>query len=136
MSKIEDLELLSRPREKALLNGINTLSDAELLAIIIRCGVKGISSIELANNILFEYGGLSSLLKSDVYSLMKIKGIKQAKALEISAVVELMKRVSLQSEKNLMKIKKHRIKVIRIIKGKFLLVKNQKVDFGKEYLMQ
>lgn len=105
MTKIADLDTLSRPREKAFMYGFESLSDSELLAIIIRCGFKGISAIEMANNILNQYGGLRELLKSDMYTLMNIKGIKRAKALTISAVVELMKRVSKQSDRNLMKIK-------------------------------
>lgn len=104
MSKIHDLEILSRPREKAMMNGVDSLSDGELLAIIIRCGVRGVSAIEISNNILNTYGGLVNLLNSDVYSLMKIKGIKKAKALEIAAVIELMKRVSKQNKSHLLPI--------------------------------
>ena len=105
MSRVCDLESYSRPREKALMHGINSLSDIELLAIVIRCGVKGMSAIEMAGNILNQYGSLKSLLNSDIYSLMNIKGIKQAKAVEISAVVELLKRVSLEKGREIKSIK-------------------------------
>ena len=99
MSKIFDLEVYMRPREKALMEGISSLSDRELLAIVIRCGIKGLSALELADKIINEFGSLNSLLKTDIYTLMKIRGIKKAKALQLGAVIELMKRVSKQSEK-------------------------------------
>ena len=105
MSRICDLELLARPREKALINGIESLNDSELLAIIIKCGIKGESALEIANKILVKEGGLKQLLKSDIHSLMKIKGIKKAKAIEISAVIELMKRVSKQEKEKLLSIR-------------------------------
>lgn len=98
MSKIKDIDLFNRPREKALVNGIETLKDVELLALIIRCGTKGVSSLEIGENIIKEYSTLSNLLNCDTYSLMKVKGIKKAKALEIVAIMELAKRVS--NEKN------------------------------------
>lgn len=97
MSKIKDLEIQNRPREKAFLEGIDTLSDKELLALIIRCGVKNISALELADNIINEYKTLSELVKTDVYRIMKVKGIKKAKALEIIAVLELAKRINNES---------------------------------------
>ena len=104
MSKIADLELLQRPREKALLNGIHSLSNIELLAIIIRCGTRQCSALELAQVVLNEYGTLNNLIATDMYELMKIKGIKKAKALELSAIIELIKRVSREDKNHLLPI--------------------------------
>ena len=104
MSKIADLELLQRPREKALLNGIHSLSNIELRAIIIRCGTRQCSALELAQVVLNEYGTLNNLIATDMYELMKIKGIKKAKALELSAIIELIKRVSREDKNHLLPI--------------------------------
>lgn len=105
MSKIKNIEISQRPREKALLNGIKSLSTKELLALIIRCGTKDVSAIEIAELLLSSYGSLSNLLNSDIYGLMKIKGIKKAKAIEIMAILELTKRISSESNKNILSIR-------------------------------
>lgn len=104
MSKILDLEVLQRPREKALLHGMQCLSNVELIAIIIRSGTKNCSALELAQIIIKEYGSLKNLLGSDIYQLMKIKGIKKAKALELAAMIELIKRSSREDKNNLLPI--------------------------------
>lgn len=100
MSKISDIEIFSRPREKALHEGIESLSEKELLALIIRCGVKNLSALDLADNIIKEHGSISSLLKTDIYRIMKVKGIKKAKALELLAVIELSKRMNKELVRN------------------------------------
>lgn len=94
MSKIANIDICNRPREKALVSGIHTLNNQELLALIIRCGTKGISALEIGENILKKYGTLNALFNCDIYSLMEIKGIKKAKALELIAILELAKRAS------------------------------------------
>ena len=70
MSKISNIEVYNRPREKALVKGIKNLSNKELLALIIRCGIKGVSSLDMSEMILNKYGSLSNLLNADIYSLM------------------------------------------------------------------
>lgn len=105
MSKISNINKYDRPREKVLMSGIKNLSDSELLAIIIRCGIKGISAIDIGKIILEKYGSLFNLLTTDVYSLMKIKGIKKAKAIELMAVIELAKRVGNEKNRELVTIK-------------------------------
>ena len=92
--KIKDLPLSSRPRENAIKYGIESLSDTDLLAIILITGYKEINVIQLATNIINEYGDLSTLFKLDYYSLLKINGIKKAKALTLLSIGEIIKRVS------------------------------------------
>lgn len=92
--KIKDLPLSSRPRENAIKYGIESLSDTDLLAIILTTGYKEINVIQLATNIINEYGDLSTLFKLDYYSLLKINGIKKAKALTLLSIGEIIKRVS------------------------------------------
>ena len=54
MSKIANIDICNRPREKALASGINTLTNQELLALIIRCGTKGTSALDIGENIIIE----------------------------------------------------------------------------------
>ena len=78
-----------RPREKAICNGIETLSNQELIAVILRTGNKEMSVLNLASLLLEEIGGFQALKDVDYYQLTKIKGIKQAKAIELMASIEL-----------------------------------------------
>lgn len=82
-----------RPREKLIKNGAASLSDAELIAIIIRAGTKNYSAIDVARDLIDLYGNLSKLASCDVSELQKIKGIGRTKAVQIAAVFELVRRV-------------------------------------------
>ena len=93
MGKIQELPKLDRPREKALRYGLDKLSDAELLAIIVGSGFHGENVNELANRLLSTYNGLIGLSKTPVEKLKKIKGIKESKALLISALFEVHNRL-------------------------------------------
>jgi len=82
-----------RPREKLVLKGKSTLSDAELLAILISTGTKNESAVELAKRILNNYkNDLNELGKLSVKQLMETKGIGEAKAITIIAALELGRR--------------------------------------------
>ncbi|MBN2522117.1 MAG: DNA repair protein RadC [Bacteroidales bacterium] len=82
-----------RPREKMLAKGVQSLSDAELLAILIGSGTREVSAVELARRILAESDNrLSSLGKMGIAELVRIKGIGTAKAIAIHAALELGKR--------------------------------------------
>lgn len=92
--RIKELAENLRPREKALLGGIDSLSDEELLALLIGKGVKGANALDIASSLLRSYSGLSPLFSSDVSSLSSFSGISKIKALELLAVGELSKRMS------------------------------------------
>lgn len=82
-----------RPREKMLLKGINALSDAELIAILIATGTKEESAVDLGKKILaLTQNNLNKLGKLSLNDLQKIKGIGQAKAITIAAALELGRR--------------------------------------------
>lgn len=81
-------------------NGVESLSDLELLAIILRTGTKEIDVLKLADNVLNELGCLSKLCYIKKEQLLKIKGIGQIKALEILAVAQLCKRMNQINRKN------------------------------------
>jgi len=79
------------PREKLAARGAAALSEAELLAIILRTGVKGKSAVDLARDLLKRFGSLSALLSADLPRLQEIKGLGPAKADAINAVIELLR---------------------------------------------
>src|SRR5690606_6304640 len=83
-----------RPRERMISYGADALSHAELLAILIRTGTKNQSAVELATNLLQQCGSLRDLVDMSVEELTTIKGIGQAKALQLLAGIELGKRVA------------------------------------------
>jgi DNA repair protein RadC len=81
-----------RPREKLLTKGASSLSEAELLAIILRTGVRGKSAVDLGRELLQQYGTLSSLFASDLERLLHMKGLGLTKAVQLQAVIELARR--------------------------------------------
>lgn len=99
---IKDLPLEERPRERLQRYGAQVLSDAELLAVLIRTGTRAESALVLAQRILKGDGGKSGLayvVDSSVEELSKIKGIGTAKAVQIKAAVELGRRISSYSRR-------------------------------------
>ena len=85
-----------RPREKLLLKGPDTLSDAELLAIFLRAGVKGKSAIDLAKELLSTFGSLRGLYAAPVEELQAVMGLGNAKIAQLKAGLELSKRYLLE----------------------------------------
>src|SRR5512138_2766981 len=82
-----------RPREKLLMKGRHSLSDAELLAILIGSGTKDETALDLAKRILASAGdNLGELARLGVSDLMKIRGIGPARAIQITAALEMGKR--------------------------------------------
>lgn len=86
----------ARPREKLLARGPAALADAELLALLLRTGIKGTSVLQLAQQILDQRGGWRGLLQASLADLAKIKGLGPAKRAEIAAVLEISRRSLLQ----------------------------------------
>lgn len=84
------------PREKILARGPNALSDAELLAILLRTGLAGCGVLQLAQAMLDGYGGLAGLLNASAQDLGRTKGLGPAKRAEMLAVMELAKRATAQ----------------------------------------
>lgn len=91
--KIKDLPIEYRPREKALKTGIDSLSNEELLAIVLGSGNKSMNVVEVATSVLSTTGGIKGLLTYPFAMLNKIKGLSTAKSLTLMAIGELYKRV-------------------------------------------
>ncbi|HYE35090.1 RadC family protein [Methylocaldum sp.] len=81
-----------RPREKLLQKGPLALSDAELLAIFLRTGVKGKTAVDLARELLIEFGSLRALLESDFERFSRSHGLGTAKYALLQAVLEMARR--------------------------------------------
>lgn len=90
--RIKDLPQDERPREKLVENGVSSLSDVELLAIVLRTGIKGKNVKELSSEILAEHG-LESLAEVSLEELKSIEGISRVKAGQLKAVGELARRM-------------------------------------------
>lgn len=97
--RIKELPENERPREKLTKYGAEVLSNAELLAILIRTGTKNESAIDLAYKILKQQDGIGFLLDSRCEELSGIYGIGPAKAAQLKAAVELGRRLSTQTYK-------------------------------------
>ena len=81
-----------RPREKLLQRGADSLSDAELLAIFLRTGVKGKSAVDLAREMLTQFGSLTRLIAVSQNEFCDIHGMGKAKYVQMQAVVEMARR--------------------------------------------
>ncbi|MEJ1162685.1 DNA repair protein RadC [Variovorax sp. CCNWLW186] len=89
----KDLPAHARPREKLIARGAAALADAELLALLLRTGVAGKNVLQLAQELLDHFGGLSGLLQAGAEDLKVIKGMGgDAKRAEVIAVLELARR--------------------------------------------
>lgn len=122
---IKEMADIEKPREKALRYGIETLSNTELLALVIRCGTKSQSALELAQTILNKCDGLSNIHKLGLNELKEIKGIKDAKALELIGCIELSKRVMSPTAQKVITIKSA-IDVYNYLHAKMVLEKQEK----------
>lgn len=83
-----------RPRERLLSNGAQALTDAELIAILIRVGHQGTNAVEMARQLLGQFGSLRRLVEAPVIALLEVKGLKGAKAAQLIAAMEIARRVS------------------------------------------
>ncbi len=81
-----------RPREKLLARGPAALSDAELLAIFLRTGIRGKTAVDVARDLLAQSGGLRALLEADAQRLCQTPGLGTAKYVQLQAAIELGKR--------------------------------------------
>jgi DNA repair protein RadC len=87
-----------RPREKALMHGLDALSDAELLSIAIHSGTKGASAIDIARNLIIKYGSLRGISRRSINELTQEKGIGQARSANILSSFELGRRCNAGSD--------------------------------------
>ncbi len=89
---ITDWPIAERPREKLLMHGAGTLSDSELLAIFLRIGLPGKSAVELARELLQNFGSLRRLLCAEKKQFCEQPGLGPAKYVQLQAVLEIARR--------------------------------------------
>ncbi len=89
---ITDWPVDERPREKLLSRGAQALSDAELLAIFLRVGMKGKTAVDLARELLQTFGSLRQLFDADAQKFCAVQGMGEAKYVQLQAVLEMSRR--------------------------------------------
>ena len=94
---VKSLPIDERPRERLLQSGPQSLSDGELLAIIVRTGVTGEMVTELANDLLDQFSGFWGLATASVEMLSKRRGLKGAKIAQIKAAIEIGRRMAMNA---------------------------------------
>ena len=127
--KIKELPLSERPYEKLEIYGENALTNAELLAIIIKNGTKNDTSVELAKRILklnenIDSENLNFLMDLSIEELKQIKGIGRVKAIQLKAVCELARRINQPMYYRKKKIREPK-DAVKIIEGEMKYLKNE-----------
>ena len=92
--KIHELPTEERPREKLAAHGAGTLSDSELIAILLRTGLPGANAVDVARQLLHRYGSLGGLARCTVAELSNTKGVGPAKAVQLAAAFGLATRLA------------------------------------------
>jgi DNA repair protein RadC len=95
--RITDLHVNDRPRERLALLGPQVLTNAELLAILLRVGVPGENAVQVGQRLLLKFNGLSGLHRAPFHELCDQHGIGEAKAAQLKAAIELGNRLKLES---------------------------------------
>jgi len=95
--RITDLHETERPRERLLSLGPQALTNAELIAILLRVGVRGENAVTVGQRLLQKFGGLSGLHRVPIEELINQHGIGEAKAAQIKAAIELGRRLTLEA---------------------------------------
>ncbi len=95
MSKtlIRNIPINSRPRERLVKYGVRSLSDDELIAIILKTGTKDISAKDVSLNLLSKFKNISELKDIELNTILDVKGIGMVKSIELMAAIELGRRV-------------------------------------------
>ena len=136
--KIKELPISERPYEKLELYGEKALSEAELLAIIIKTGTKNETAVELAKRILglnenINANNLNFLRETSIEEFMQIKGIGKVKAIQLKALCEFASRmnkpldyrkIKIQSPKDIVKVLQDEMKYLKIEQLKLVILNN------------
>jgi DNA repair protein RadC len=95
--RITDLQEIDRPRERLAALGPQALSNAELIAILLRVGVRGENAVQVGQRLLQTFGGIAGLHRAPFAELCHQRGIAKAKTAQIKAAIELGRRLTLEA---------------------------------------
>ena len=102
---VKEISTENRPRERLLIKGANALSDAELLAIILRSGGKSKTAIEISFQLLKDHGSIRKILEADIRQITEQQYVGVVKAITFKAVEEIAKRAYLTGQKEGLMVK-------------------------------
>ena len=120
---IKEIPAFERPREKAINQGVHYLSNTELLAILLRTGTKNENVLRVSEKLVYKLSNIEDLNDLTISELTSIKGIGPSKAVTIAAAVELGRRISSLTKKDL--VMNSSKKVYDYMKNYFLSVKEE-----------
>ena len=92
--RIKDMAVQDRPRERLVLEGADALSNGELIAILLRTGLKGYSAIHIAQQLLAKFGTLDGLARAPLEELRQVKGVGRDKAVTLKAAFTLARKMA------------------------------------------
>lgn len=92
--RIKDMPDCERPRERLAAHGAEALKNAELIAILLRTGMKGLSAVQIGEQMVSRFGTLDNLARASVDDLRKIKGVGRDKAIALKSAFELARRMA------------------------------------------
>jgi DNA repair protein RadC len=118
--RIKDQPLNERPRERLAANGAGALSNAELIAILLRTGLQGMNAVEIARQLLMRFGSLQALAGASVDELRKVRGIGRDKAVTLMAAFALAHKMAreLQDESPVLDSPE---KIVHLLRAKSLI---------------
>ena len=118
--RLKDQPVSERPRERLVERGADALSHAELIAILLRTGLKGANAVEIGRQLLQKFGTLQSLARASVEDLRSVKGIGRDKAVTLMAAFALARKMAeeLQRESPVLDNPEN---VVRLLRGKNLV---------------
>jgi DNA repair protein RadC len=113
--KIKDQHPSERPRERLAAQGADALSNAELIAILLRTGLKGMNAVEVGKQLLLKFGSLQALALASVTDLQKVKGIGRDKAVTLVAAFALAHKMAkeLQDESPVLDTPENVVRLLR-----------------------
>lgn len=95
--RIMDLDAAERPRERLAHLGAQALSNAELIAILLRVGIEGENAVQVGQRLLQTFGGIRGLHRASISEVVQQRGVGEAKAAAIKAAIELGRRLNLEA---------------------------------------
>jgi len=122
--RLKDQPASERPRERLVAHGAEALSNAELIAILLRTGLKGANAVEVGRQVIQKFGSLQSLALASVEDLKKVKGIGRDKAVTLVSAFALEQKMAkeLQEESPVLDTPEN---VVRLVRAKNLLLETE-----------